>query len=295
MTATLVDRLRPGDHVSWTVDSDASRDAVLADYVRGGVRVNHKVVLLSAAVPPDRSLESLADAGIDVDCLVATGRLEVHDAAAAYLGGGRFEPRELIAASAHACTQARAAGFDGLRLMGDMAWAAAPVVDAEVLDTYEAQANAVYADGFAIGLCLYDRRLFDDERLTSARFAHPAAVTPSSTPDWTPMLRIRSLDDTAGLELAGEADLSNRGSLVAVLDELLDTPPNAEPPVLDVSRLRFADVATARCLVRAAVRVGALRIVGASPHLAGLLRFAGSDRTPQLTVEPAGVTAPARR
>src|SRR5689334_1319376 len=132
--ATLVDRLRPGDHVSWTVEDEASRGAVLVAYVQGGVRENHKVVYLSSTVSPERSLESMADAGLDVDLLVDTGRLAVHDAAEAYLGRGRFDPAALIGACAQACTRARAEGFAGLRMMGDMAWAAAPVGGVPQLD-----------------------------------------------------------------------------------------------------------------------------------------------------------------
>jgi hypothetical protein len=107
------------------------------------------------------------------------------------------------------------------------------------------------------------------------------------------MLRVRSLDDTAGLRLTGETDVSNRDCLAAMLAELPGAAADRSPTV-DVSGLHFADVAAAHSLVVAAVRAGALRVVGASAQLARLISFVGGDRTPQLTVEtrPAHAAAP---
>jgi anti-anti-sigma regulatory factor len=93
------------------------------------------------------------------------------------------------------------------------------------------------------------------------------------------LLRITHLVDEPGLRLDGETDVSNRGSLTALLDDLT-------APVLDVTALRFVDVATAHHLVDVAARAGTMRIVGASPQLARLLTFVGAGQVPGLVVEP---------
>lgn len=283
-SASLVDRLEPGDHVCWTFEDDLVRDAVLAAHVRAGVRAGHKVVYFPHSSSPEQVLEGLSGAGVDVAALTAAGQLGVHSAREAYLGTGRFDPAAMINGCLDACARARAEGYPGLRLAGDMAWAAEPVAGGDRLGWYEARVNEVYADGYAIGLCLYDGRLFPRSAMRPVLAAHPAAVDAATEEGWTPLLRIRRDPTAGGLRLEGGADLSNRGSLVAMLETLRDTD-TGSLPVLDVTDLRFADVGTAHSILVAAARTGGLRVVGATAHLRRLLHFVGADRVPGLVID----------
>jgi len=285
--ATLIDRLEPGDHVCWTFQDDQSRDAALAAYVSAAVPAGHKVVHYPHSSTPGEVLDALTGAGIDVPALTATGQLEVHSAREAYLGTGRFDAGAMITGCLDACTQARADGWAGLRLSGDMAWAAEAVSGADRLGWYEAQVNRVYVDGYAIGLCLYDARLFPRAAMKPVLAVHPTAVDAATDAAWSPLLRLRRARQTAHLRLEGEADLSNRGSLVAVL-ETLPAAGTDGPPVLDVTALRFVDVGTAHSILVAAARLGGLRIVGAAPHLLRLLDLLGAGRVPGLVLDHDG-------
>ena len=301
----VVDAMRPGDHISWIVEDDASLGRILAAYVGGAVPARHKVACFVHATTPAETLAGLAGAGVDPEALLARGQLEILPARDAYLGPGRFDLHAMIDRCLLAVAQARAEGYAGLRLVGDMSWAAGCTGDDLV--EYEARVNRVYAGGYAIGLCLYDRRHFDADRLATLLAAHPGAVDGSVDEGraWAPLLRLRRTDGADGapvLRLAGEADISNRTAVTTVLDGLFDDgpfdgpsdgPPDGppgqgrRPATLDVSALRFVDVATAHHVVELADRCGGLRVVGVSEQLARLFDFAGSALVPGMVFEPA--------
>ena len=288
----VVDAMRPGDHISGIVEDDARLGRILAAYVGGAVPARHKVACFVHATTPAETLAGLAGAGVDPEALLARGQLEILAARDAYLGSGRFDLYAMIDRCLLAVAQARAEGYAGLRLVGDMSWAAGCTGDDLV--EYEARVNRVYAGGYAIGLCLYDRRRFGADRLATLLAAHPGAVDGSVDEGraWVPLLRLRRADGADGapvLRLAGEADISNRTAVTAVLDGLFDGSPEQgrRAATLDVSALRFVDVATAHHVVELADRCGGLRVVGVSEQLARLFDFAGAAQVPGMVLEPA--------
>jgi anti-anti-sigma regulatory factor len=284
--AALIDRLEPGDHVCWTFRQDSDRDAVLAAYVAGALPRGQKVVYFSHATTPAQTLQALAQAGIDVEAVTSSGQLEVHSARSAYLGTGAFDPAAMVSGCLAACEEAKTAGFAGLRLAGDMSWAVEPVDGVDGLGGYEARVNEVYAGGYALGLCLYDGRLFAPARMKPLIAVHPGFVDPTTDDTWSPLMRLRWDADRTVLRVDGASDLSNRASLVALLDAL-PAGDGANRPVLDVSALDFADVATVHSIVVAAARSGGLRVIGASALLARLLDHVGASRVSGLVVERA--------
>ncbi|GAA2850957.1 hypothetical protein Acy02nite_34350 [Actinoplanes cyaneus] len=266
MTGTLPE-LRLGDHLCVIVDSDAGKAAALADYLRGGLRDNHRILYYGDPA-------ELCDPAWAAP--LASGQVQVVPPESSYLASGRFDPEATIAGWEVACADARAAGHDGLRVAGDMSWAARPVPGAERLPWYEAQVNRVFAGGYAMAVCFYDRRLFTPAELSQFSCAHPA-----------PQLRMIRTDDPAGLRMDGETDLASRAALRAVVENLADDLPNGETLVIDVSRLRFADASAARTLLHPVTVAGRrTRLVGCSPGLRRLLAFHGADDVPGLTVEP---------
>jgi hypothetical protein len=219
--------------------------------------------------------------------------VQILPARPAHLSTGRFEPSRMLDCLAGHVERADAEGFPGLRLVGDMAWALGELVDAEGLADYEAQVNRLYLDGRAMGVCLYDRRVFDADLLRQVTRAHPAAVT-EAVSGWTPLLRIRRTTDPYGLLLVGESDLSNRQAVAAALDAVLVAQPDpCVPIVVDVAGLRFADGATAALLGRLALRGPAgVHIVGCHGALQTVLDRLGVTQLPGICItrvaRPAG-------
>jgi len=244
--------------------------------------------VLTTVVSADEAIDDLARERVDTTAALRSGRLAVTGAGDAYLTGGRFDAEAVGAMVAEEVRRARQAGFAALRALGDMAWATRDVPGSEHLPRYERHVNRLYAGGYAMGVCLYDRRLFAEPRLSELARAHPATVTPRAGRIGTPLLRMVRVD--AGLRLSGEADLSNRDALATVLTHLLDDSP-APVVTLDLTDLRFADATSCELIVQTARgSAGRLRAVGVRPSLRRLLCLQGAASVPGLLDDDAGQT-----
>ena len=280
----LLDRLTVGDHICWLVDDDRVRMHEIAAFVRAGLRDHHKI--LYCGDRPETVLAGIDELGIDTVPAVASGQLTATTAEAVYLPGGVFEPEAVLGAWVPLAGAARAAGYAGIRVLGDMSWSGRRRPGIDRLCRYESQVNRVTIANDAIGVCVYDRRTTDPLELRRLAWQHPGMAATGAPYDERLALRIRRTRDPAGLALSGEADLAGRNALRVVIDHLFDDA-GTDEVTIDVSGLRFADRAAARILVRAAQGSRRLRLVGCSPALLRLLAFTGADEAPCLSVEPA--------
>ncbi|MFI5934278.1 MEDS domain-containing protein [Actinoplanes sp. NPDC051494] len=279
MEASLVDRLKPGDHVCWTYASDRARREVTGAYVRAGLRDHHRVVYFADGPDRDAAVAGLAADGIDVAPALRAGQLQVMTSAAAYLSRGVFDAGQTHARWNAAVRHARAEGYAGLHALGDMSWAAGAVPGADRIGWFEQQLNRVFADGYGMAVCLYDRRRCGADLLTRVARAHPYTVT-ARPPDREPLLRM--VRNAACLRLSGEADLSNRDSLATLLGHLLED--TTTPAVtIDLADLRFADASTCELIVDTGRSAhGRLRTRGARPQIHRLLTMVGAAAVPGL-------------
>lgn len=273
--AALLDRVTRGDHVCWIVDDEAARLDTLAGVVLAGLRECDRVIYSGA--DPDGVISGIERRGVPVAETVAAGSLRTSTVESTFLVAGAFDPAAAFACLQEEQERARRDGFSGLRLIADMSWASRPLPGAEHLPRYEAELNSFFAEGYLLGVCAYDRRLFDPLSLRRHAGAHPGAAGTGMPFDPGSTLRIRRTRRPYGLRLEGEADMFNRQALSTVVGRLVDDLPADGYAVVDVSGLRFADTAAAGILAQAADRTaGRLRLVGSSPALIRLLDFHGS-------------------
>lgn len=242
---------------------------VMASTVSAGLAADQKIMLFVDSLSPAAVWAGLEERGIAVGPARRAGQVRVLTAREAYLPEGRFDPPGMLHSLVDHVDQAAREGYPGLRLVGDMAWVLDGPPGADLLAGYEAQVNQFYMDGRAMGVCLYDQRVFPTSLVRQVAGAHPASSTGGVSGAWTPLLRIRRTTDPYGLRLTGEADLSNRQAVTATLDAVLDQQPDPAAPIhVDVAGLRFADAATAALLGRLALRAPAgVRLAGATPAL----------------------------
>jgi anti-anti-sigma regulatory factor len=279
----LLDRLTVGDHICWLIDDDRLRMHEIAGFVRAGLRDHHRVVYCGDC--PEAVLACIDELGIDTETALASGQLEATTAEASYLAGGVFEPKSVLRGWPALAQAARAAGYAGIRVLGDMSWAGRDVPGREHLYWYESQVNRIVLSNDAIGVCAYDRRLLDPLELRRLAWQHPGTAAASTPYDERLALRIRRTHDPAGLRLSGEADLAGRNALQIVVENVfIDC--GSDEVTIDVSGLRFADRAAARILVRAGSDRGRVHLTGCSQALLRLLVFSGSDEAHGLTIVP---------
>jgi PAS domain S-box-containing protein len=73
-------------------------------------------------------------------------------------------------------SRAVAAGFSGLRVLGEMSWVLAAGIDADKFIEYEALLNDFVAKSRSLVLCQYDSTLFDPAVIHDVLRTHPVAV-----------------------------------------------------------------------------------------------------------------------
>ncbi|MFC5944347.1 MEDS domain-containing protein [Micromonospora harpali] len=269
-TAAVVDQMELGDHVCWFHDDETDGLDAVGRFAAAGLRLGHRVVCFLDVLSADDVRASAARHGAAPGPAPHAGELRIVPCGDSYLAGGRFRPERVVDALAAEIASAHREGHPGVRLVGDMAWAARRQVGIDTARRYEAAASALFLDGRAAGLCLYDRRIFSTEWCQAMMSAHPAAA-PACGPRWTPLLRAHRTADPAGLRLVGQVDRSNRDASAALLAAVTQETPARQPVVLDLSGLSFVDVRSAATLVRAGPR--GVRLVGCRPGLARLLEL----------------------
>ncbi|SHN45198.1 MEDS domain-containing protein [Cryptosporangium aurantiacum] len=277
-------RLELGDHVCSFVDGPDDGLDLMAHTVAAGLHAGDRVLLFAESLSPIAVLTGLEERGVATAEARHAGQVQVLPAREAYLPAGRFEAARMLDDLAGHIDQAGRDGYRGLRIVGDMAWALTEPAGIDELPRYEACVNSLFMDEGSLALCLYDRRTFPRELLRRVACSHPASAAPEVDPGWTPLLRIRRTTDPYGLRLTGESDLSNRQSLAAALDAVLEQQPDPAVPILiDVAGLEFADAATAAVLGRLAVRApSGVQLAGPRAAVATVLDHLGFAEVPEL-------------
>jgi anti-anti-sigma factor len=274
---TLLDRLIPGDHVCWTTGDEAVRLDSLTEVAETGFREGHRVVYCGDDTAD--VLAAFAQRGLPTGRALASGDLRVPPIESSYLTAGVFDPQATLSFLHREIGAARDAGYRGLRIVADMSWASRLVPGIERLLDYETEINKIFAEGYVLGVCAYDRRAFTTASLRNLARSHPGTVRTGRPFDPARALRVRHTWQPFGLRLEGEADLLNESVLRAVIDHLLDILPDEYPrAAVDVSGLTFVDTAAARVLLQAPDRAaGRIRLVGRSPALDRLIEFHGAE------------------
>lgn len=168
-----IETLDQGDHICLYYDTDAERSAVIAEYLKIGLRRNERCLCVADGQALPQIASALEDAGLRVERERARTRLLLQQPGHAHLRGGRFDAEEMLKLLDDAVEQALDDGFTGLRAAGDMSWILQGAFGTERVFEYEAMMNQFYPSARAVGLCLYDRRLFDTSVLERALHTHP--------------------------------------------------------------------------------------------------------------------------
>ena len=269
--------LRPGDHVCWTFADAADFTAAVLPFLDEGRRLGEHLLLVGASLP--ELLPGLA-ALPGRDEMLASGQLEVRSTAEVYASDGELSPAEQVAAYRSLVDAALARGRTGLRVAADVTPLVRGGVDGRRrLHVYEQLADALMGSVAMTALCLYEASL-GAEVLGPVTLLHPD----QHHGDEEPLAHLSGRGSS--LSLHGEVDVTQADGLARALVDVACGAPGEV--VLDLSDLRFLDVAGARALARAAqVLRGAdvhLRLVRAPRIVARCLALFGLD---------AGETVPA--
>lgn len=281
-TVKQVGRIRRGDHLCLTFDTDDEQREVVTAFVLAGLSEGEKVVYFSDGTGRERISAWLREHGVDARAAWARGQLELRAAAATYLVAGTFDPGAMRTALAASAAEARRDGFAGLRATGEMSWALRTLTDLDCLAGYERGVRQLYDSGEVTSLCQYDRRLFGPAADRLARL-HPWIVEADALHD-DGTLRVTPMFAPRGLRIAGTVDHGTGPALAATLNRSLGD--GGGDVHLDMSTLDFIDLAGLRVLVRAASDLGdrRLHVLNLAPALRQVMDLVGWGDAPGLVL-----------
>ncbi|MGW6055983.1 MEDS domain-containing protein [Streptomyces sp. NPDC055189] len=273
-----VTRMNSGDHACLGFSDDESRWELRAAYADIGLSRGEQVIFFTdRGTTPAIAAEQLSAGGFRMGPALMDGRLVVVDEVPGYAPATGFDPDERAQMWVELTDKARHGGFSGLRIVGDMGWAAEPGVDHDLLVAYEAGLSPLFAKIGFTAVCEYDLRKFDEGVLDRIHHAHPKRV----------LRHLGALEITrcgAELRIAGDVDLATREEFDSALAHALAGP--GRPHVLDLSELCFLDIHGASTLVRLARRLphDHLLAVRCPPAQDKALRLCGAAEVPQLVL-----------
>lgn len=251
------------DHVCWAfADGDelaAEVRAFLAEGLRLGQRVGY------VAPHPAEALRASLDGMAELDALVASGAVELHDVSAMYASGSALQADAYVEAT----WRAVADGYRGLRIAADATDLVVDPGDRHAFVRYEHVIDRLMADGLPFtALCAYDKRRLGPDAVDEVACVHPLTHGTGAT------FRLHAGDD-ADLVLAGEIDTLDECPLATALDRVLA---GCGPSVtIDCTALDFIDhrglIAIDRAATRAGVRVILRNVRQVVAWMAGILAF----------------------
>ncbi|HYH31417.1 MAG TPA: MEDS domain-containing protein [Pseudonocardia sp.] len=291
MTTTVEDS-RSVDHAIAVPVSDEQLWEMSAAFVAHGLASGEQVIFFDDGTS-EAVLERLADDGIAVAGPLSDGRFTV-------------VPREVVRATRHSSLDeigatvrttvdgALAAGYPAVRMTGQLDHS---LRSTGAMADIDRVVDAAVRGRPARVLCCYDRVRYPDDVVEALRAVHSTEVVAPAIYD-DGLLRITATG-VASARVAGEVDHSNRPRIRKLLEAALDTAlraPDAPPDItLDLSSLRFLDVAGAVGLVHAAEEFPSahrLVLAGVRPGVQRVLDRCGAPFAAQLVVgtrpEPGG-------
>lgn len=287
----MLTRVTPGDHACAAFDSDQQLAEIASDFVADGLVRQEQVCFFDDEGAADAMLRRLSEDLGDVPSYLASGQLAIvpQEATRASFEG---PAEELIDVISESITAALDQGLAGFRLTGQLTWAAQRPAGISLAD-YDLALDRIWADCPVSVLCPYDTRRLPPGEIEQLRGLHRIElVAPAIFDDG--LLRITQ-SGRFGLRLAGEVDHSNRSTVLGVVESTLDnalrSTERSDEVRLNLTSLRFLDVAAAHQLVQAAEAFPVshwLVLAGVRPLLQRLLDRCGAAFAPQLVIQGRG-------
>lgn len=281
-------------HVCALPVSDEQLWEMTARFLADGLALGERVVYFDDDGAAASVLRRLAEDRVEVEGPMARGQLAVMppEVTRAALRSSVAEVRGLVEATADASV---ADGWAGLRLTGQFHYGLERAGGVALWEYDLALDAALRSRPNARTVCFYDRTHYPEGAIAEMRGLHHTELHAPAVYD-DGLLRITRLGPCRA-QIAGEVDFSNRPRLSKVVEAALDESvrdPDAPHRVeLDLSSLRFLDVAGAVALVHLAEAFPSthrLVLRGVSPRVLRILDRCGAPFAAQLTVHPHGGT-----
>ncbi len=173
------ERIPPGSHICQLYSKVTEIPAVTARLMRVGLSVSEKCMFAAAPAQVNELREELAKLQVNVNELVGSGQLVLHEEREMFLANGkRFDPYFLLSSHQTFIAQALREGWQAVRISIDMTWLSRDIATPEQILKYEAASDAVFTFQNApiIALMHYDYNKLLPTLVVEMLKLHPISV-----------------------------------------------------------------------------------------------------------------------
>lgn len=121
-------------------------------------------------------LDCLRKSVLNIEDYLASGQLEILPPNDFYMRGGAFNPDRTINLLKTSTECALRDGYSALRVFGETTWALRGTSVSQLIE-YEIKVNEFLQGNKCMGICQYDRRLFDPALLLDVLAVHPNIIS----------------------------------------------------------------------------------------------------------------------
>jgi PAS domain S-box-containing protein len=174
--AAELEKLDLHDHLCLIYETREEQLAAAIPFIRIGLERGEQCVYIADDNDLEIILAAMRDRSIDIDAAIRSGALRVVTKRESYLQTGAFDPDWMIGFLREAVDKAREAGFQALRVTGEMTWALGQDPGTDRLMEYEAKLNYLFPERDVLAICQYNRRRFDPEIIQGVINTHPIVI-----------------------------------------------------------------------------------------------------------------------
>lgn len=234
-----------GDHVCCSYGSDDEHQAIVGRHARDAIARGAQFFYFADRSDEGTVRDYLDEAGVDSDAGLASGQIQIMRW---FVPDGDIDVDAMISSFEELKATTMKAGYSAFVGASEMSWTLARPDESHRILQYELEVNRAFVAADAIGLCLYDRRLFTPEQLGPLEAAHSYRVCTREHATTVTRRRLTVTErDDVFLTLTGELDIDSAPYLAAR--------PLDGDVVVESDELEFIDVAGCRLLVQAAERL----------------------------------------
>ncbi len=173
------ERIPPGSHICQLYSKVTEIPGVTARLMRVGLSLSEKCLFAAAPTQVKELSDELRKLQVDVDGLLASGQLVLHEEREIFLASGkRFDPYFLLSLHQTFIAQALREGWHAVRISIDMTWLVKDLATPEQILKYEAASDAVFTFQNApiIALMHYDHSKLLPSLVVEMIKLHPISV-----------------------------------------------------------------------------------------------------------------------
>ena len=183
-----------GDHVGYFCSNPEQWRTHIQSFFWEGVQENHHCLYLNDLFTRDQVFALLRSRNLDAHALQQEGQITILPVTWFWKKTGWPDMEVLGQRLSHFCRLCQGRGFEALRLMVDMSWAATSQLHEELLMAFEDLINQVLLPRqFLLVVCQFDRALFSPRLLSLVKQKHPLLVDSAEgfssdrkAPGWIP-------------------------------------------------------------------------------------------------------------